>query len=113
MRFKLTLVKKHKLIHCAGILFWISIFLLAPISCKNTTGPDSENTVINITVSNECGVAVDIYMDNNIQFSVEYQESRTIQNVSLGDHEFLAKKKGTQTVLSSLSVELTEITDFS
>ena len=103
---------KLKIILDSGVTIWLSLFLLVFICCKNPTSPESEKTEINITVTNECGVAVDIYMDNNLQFSVEYQESRTIQNVSLGDHEFLAKKKGTQTVLSSLSVELTEITDF-
>jgi hypothetical protein len=82
------------------------------ISCKNTTGPDNEITTISITVSNECGIEVDIYMDNVFQFSVEYQASRDITNISLGEHTFEAKNKGTDTVLSNLSVEITEVTQF-
>jgi hypothetical protein len=105
-------LKKRKKIPQAGIIFWLSIFLLAPISCKNTTGPDDNITEAKITVSNECGVAVDIYLDKNFQFSVEYLESKTIRNVSLGEHEFEAKREGTEILLSSLSVEITELADF-
>jgi len=105
-------LKKHKKRVHAGVIFWLSIFLLAPISCKNTTGPNDDQTEAKITVNNDCGVTVDVYMDKNFQFSVEYQESKTIRNVSLGNHEFEAKREGTETVLSSLSVELTETVDF-
>ena len=105
-------LKKHKKIPRAGVIFWLSILLLAPISCKSTSGPDNGITTITVTVSNECGVALDIFMDNNFQFSLEYQESNSIQNVSLGEHEFEAKKKGTEVLLSYISVELTEITNF-
>lgn len=105
-------LKKRKKIPHAGIILWLSIFLLAPISCKNTTSPENEISEIKITVINECGVAVDIYVDKNFQFTVEYLESKTIRNLSLGDYEFEAKKKGTDIQLAFLSVELTEIVDF-
>ena len=105
-------IKKQKKIPHAGIIFWLSILLLAPICCKSTSGPNDGITTITITVSNECGVALDIFMDNNFQFSVEYQESNNIPNVSLGEHEFEAKKKGTEVLMSYISVELTETTNF-
>ncbi len=98
----------HKKISCAGILLWMSIFLLSPISCKNATGPEEGSTTARMTVNNDCGVAVDIFMDKNFQFSVEYQESKTIQNISVGEHEFDAKKKGTEIVLSNVTVNLLE-----
>jgi len=111
-------LKKHKKILHAGVFFWLSIFLLAPISCKNTTGPDDEITTAKITVSNECGVAVDIYMDKIFQFSVEYLESKTIQNLSLGEHEFEAKREGTEifeakkvsdgSIVASISIDFAE-----
>jgi hypothetical protein len=104
--------KKQKRIPHAGVIFWLSLFLLIPVNCKNTTAPDNGITTARIIVSNECGVAVDIYMDKNFQFSVEYQENRTIQNVSLGEHEFEAKKKDTEILLSFVSVELTETEEF-
>jgi hypothetical protein len=104
--------KKYERYPRIRFIFLLSIFLLTVFSCKNTTGPENETAEINITVSNECGIAVDVYMDKNFQFSVEYLESKTIRDVALGDHEFEAKKKGTETLLSFLSVELTERVDF-
>lgn len=103
--------KKKSNIPFAGILIWLGIIVLASISCKSPTSPE-EILQVNITVRNECGVAVDIYMDGNFQFSVEYLSSNTIQNVPLGSHELEAKKKGTETVLSYLSVEIFENLNF-
>jgi hypothetical protein len=86
--------------------------LLAPVSCKNPTAPEDTITTARITVNNDCGVAVDIFMDKNFQFSIEYQESKTIQNVSVGEHEFDAKSKGTEIVLSNVSVDLFKPQDY-
>jgi hypothetical protein len=108
----MTNLKKLKVVLYAGILLVFSFSLFSPISCKNTTSPENEISEIKITVINECGVAVDIYVDKNFQFTVEYLESKTIRNLSLGDYEFEAKKKGTEIQLAFLSVELTEIVDF-
>jgi len=105
-------LRKHKIIPHGGVIFCLSLFLLAAIGCKNTTSPDDGITTVRITVSNECGIAVDIYLDKNFQFSVNYQESRTITDISLGEHELEAKNKGTEIVLSYLTLELTEIADF-
>lgn len=105
-------LKIYKKIPHTGVIFWLSIFLLAPICCKTTTGPDDGKTTATIMVSNECGVAVDIYMDQNFQFSVEYEQSNTIQNISLGEHEFEAKNKVTEIVLSILTVELLEPSEY-
>jgi hypothetical protein len=78
------------------------------IGCKNTTGPTEEQTTASITADNDCGIALDIFMDSIFQFSIDFEESRTIADISLGEHEFEAKSKGTETVLSYLSVELLE-----
>ena len=104
--------KKHKKYPRGGVIFWVSIFLLTLYSCKNTTSPDDTNAVASVTVSNECGIAVDVYMDQIFQFSLDYQESRTIVDISLGGHEFESKKKGTETQLSFLSVEIAERGEF-
>ncbi len=96
---------KQKTIFYVGMIVWLSLFMLVSISCKNPTGPD-KNSTANIIVINDCGVALDIYMDGNLQSSVEYLDSITISNVSLELHELVAKKKGTETEIMSLSVEL-------
>lgn len=96
----------------ACILGYSILFFLAMTACKNTAGPDNELTAAWITVNNDCGIAVDIYMDNGFQFSLEYQENKTITDIALGNHDLESKKKGTDTLLSYLSVELTQKIEF-
>lgn len=108
----MVIPRKHEKTPRAGIVLWLSIFLLAPLGCKNATGPDEGITTARMIVNNDCGVAVDIFMDKIFQFSVEYQESQTIQNISVGEHEFEAKKKDTEIVLSNVTVDLFEPRDY-
>lgn len=108
----MAILKKRKIIPRAGVIIGLIFFLSAQISCKSTTSPDVVATTARMTVNNDCGIAVDIYMDKNFQFSVEYQESRTITNISLGENEFEAKNKGTEIVLSYLTVELLEPSEY-
>ena len=103
---------KQKRMPYAGIIIWLGIFILASISCKSPTGPDDVTTESDITVINDCGVALDIYMDGNFQFSIEFEDQRTIRNLSLGLYEFEAKKKGTEIEIMSLSVEFLKANDY-
>ena len=96
----------------AGIIICLGIIILASISCKSPAGPDDVTTESDITVINDCGVALDIYMDGNFQFSIEFEDQKTIRNLSLGLYEFEAKKKGTEIVIMSLSVEFLEANDY-
>ncbi|MFC2166075.1 hypothetical protein ACFLT2_13900 [Acidobacteriota bacterium] len=80
----------------AGIITLIGIFILTSICCKS---PEDESSLANIDVSNECGVALDIFMDGVFQFVLEYQAVNTIANVTLGVHDFVAKKKDTDFVV--------------
>lgn len=88
-----------------GIITLLSIFLFASISCKSPYDPEAEK--INVYVYNECGVALDIFMDGNFQFSVEFSNSDVIENVTEGLHVFEAKKKGTDELITSDSIEIT------
>ncbi len=105
-------LKKHKKTQHAGIIIWLGFFVLASISCKNPTSPDDEALQANIIASNECGVTADVYMDGNLQFSVEYQYYNTIENVSLGTHELEAKKQGTETLVAAVSAEVSNLTNY-
>lgn len=104
-------IKQKKMLY-AGIISWLGIFILVSISCKSPTGPNAGTSVINITVSNECGVAVDVYMDGNFQFSIENLGNNILVNVSLGVHELEAKKKGTETLVVSFSVDIYETKEY-
>jgi hypothetical protein len=79
--------------------------------CKNSTTPD-EPEEARIMVRNNCGIAVDIYMDGVYQFFLEYKEYYYIENVALGTHALEAKKKGTGTLLKSISTDISEKKDY-
>jgi hypothetical protein len=112
MRIKMAKTRKKKKMSYAGMIVWLGILMLASISCKNPTSPDQEPTHATITVGNVCGAALDIYMDGTFQFSVEHLESKVIQNLSLGTYELVAKRKGTETQISSQTFEITQLSDY-
>jgi hypothetical protein len=80
------------------------------ISCKSPESPDE--ITANIFVSNECGLAIDVYMDGVYQFSVEFLYYDFIGNVSGGVYEIVAKKKDTEEVLSLSSVDVNASGDY-
>ncbi len=84
------LKNRNRISTAAFVAFW-GIFLVAQGGCKNSTDPDE--FLANIIASNDCGVALDIFVDSAFQFSLEHQEDKAIENVSQGTHELLAKKK--------------------
>lgn len=96
--------KKRAKLLTAGIVFLLGILLFSSISCKS---PESaEDIVANIFVSNECGLAIDVYMDGVFQFSVEFLYYEVIQNVSGGVYEIVAKKKDTEEIISFTSIDI-------
>jgi hypothetical protein len=94
-----------------GAAVCLGILLSALSGCKNSTTPD-EPEEARILVRNNCGIAVDIYMDAVYQFFLEDKEYYYIENLTLGTHALQAKKKGTDTVLKSISAEITEKKDY-
>jgi len=94
-----------------GAAVCLGILLLASSGCKNTTTPDG-NENPRIIVRNNLGIAVDIYMDGVYQFFLENKEYYYIENVTLGTHLLEAKIKGTQTLLKSVSAEISENQDY-
>ncbi len=83
----MKLKKKMKTI---GIFALSCVLLLGMINCKK---PDIPNGII--TISNECGVAIDVFLDGVFQFFVEYEDSRSIEDVTNGTYEIEARRKGT------------------
>ena len=73
--------------------------------CKNPTAAEDEQPYI--TVQNGCGIALDIYMDGTFQFYLENNEYYNIENVAAGSHLLEAKKKDTNILVKSITVETT------
>ena len=99
--------KKTSLIYLTVSL---AVLLLAVIGCKNST--TNEETQANITVSNECGAALDVFMNGDYKFSLDYREYNTIQNVATVTHELVAKMKGTEILVLADTVEITSLTEY-
>jgi hypothetical protein len=94
-----------------GTAACLGLLLLAGAACKNSTTPDG-NDKARIRINNNCGIAIDIYMDSEYKFYLEYKEYFYIENFNLGTHFLEAKKKGTDTVLKSTVAEITIQQDY-
>lgn len=103
---------KLKILHNAAILTVTGIFLLLFMSCNNSTTPEDEAVEANVTVTNECGVAVDVSMDAIFQFSLDNGASTTIERVLQGTHTFEAHIVGTDTLISSETYDIEDGFDY-
>lgn len=88
----------------------LGILALSLTGCQNPTSPDEE-TQPYITVRNSSGIALDIYMDGTFRFSLENDTYDYIENVTPGTHLLEAKKKDTDSLVKSMTAEISE--DFS
>jgi hypothetical protein len=102
-------LRKQIVAAALGAAVCLGIFLFVSSGCKNSTTPDEKPR---ITVRNDCGLAVDIYMDGVYQFYLEQKEYLYIENVTPGKHTLEAKKKGTETLLKSVSVETSATSNY-
>jgi len=102
---------KRKTRQAMGAAVCLGILLSALSGCKNSTTPD-EPEKARIIVRNNCGIAVDIYMDGVYQFFLENKEYYYIENLTLGTHALQAKIKGTDRVLKSISADISEKRDY-
>jgi len=84
------------------ILSLLGFLLCASTDCKSP----EEESLASIDVSNECGVAIDVFMDGVFQFALDYLDYDTIENVTLGMHNFIAKKKDTEFVVVSEAFDI-------
>jgi hypothetical protein len=94
----------------AGTIIILGIFLFATTGCKSPENPQTE-IIANIFVSNECGLALDIYSDGVYQFSLEFLHYDIIESVSSGVHEIVAKEKDTEEAFATQVVNITESKD--
>ncbi len=76
------------------------------MNCKSPTAPE-EDVQPYITVRNGSGIALDIYMDGAFQFFLENNEYYYIENVAPGTHLLEAKRKDTDILVKSRTVETT------
>jgi hypothetical protein len=93
--------KDQKKILTCGILAFLLVFLCSSIGCKKIAA-----LVTDLVIDNQCGVAVDIFMDGTYLFSIEYLENKTAEDVAQGSHFLEAKKRGTGIIVASITQEV-------
>ena len=101
---------KIKKLRIFSIVVFMGFFVFSTTNCKSPESPEDINATI--TVSNECGVAIDVYMDGVYKFSLEFLIYEVIENVSGGTYEIVAKKKDTDEIQSSNTVYVTASGDY-
>lgn len=80
----------HNRVLYFGILLIVCVFLLGSGGCKRMEIPNAI-----ITISNECGVTIDFILNGDFQFSLEYEQERSIENLPDGTHVLEANRTGT------------------
>jgi hypothetical protein len=105
MNFK----NKKKLLNSC-IIILIGVFVFSMIDCKSPESP--EDVKADIFVSNECGLAIDIYANGIYQFSLEFLIYEVIENVSSGVYEIVAKKKDTAEEIATETVDVSASEDY-
>ena len=80
-------------------------------SCKSITGSD-EGFEARIIVYNNCGAALDIYMDDNFQFTIATGSSANIDSLTEEQHTLEAFLTGTDTLVLTESFDATAEGDY-
>ena len=84
-----------------GIIASICVLLLGMGGCKQVVVPDAI-----IKVSNECGLAIDVFLNGVFQFSVEYEAIGSIEYLDDGEHELEARRKGTGEFVANVTLDV-------
>lgn len=90
-----------KIVFFFGIISLICVIFLGMGGCKKVIVPNAI-----ITVSNECGLAIDFTLNGEFQFSVEYEQTGTIENLPDGTHLLEARRKGTGEFVAQKSLDV-------
>ena len=72
-----------------GIISLICAIFLGMGGCKKVIIPSGI-----ITVSNECGVAIDFFLNGDMMFSLDYEQTQSVEDLPDGDHQLEARRKG-------------------
>ena len=89
----------------AGIFILSGIILLAFANCKSPNSPD-DTFEAHITIENDCGATLDIFLNGILIFSLDQGLNGTIEDQSQGTHSLEAKLTGTEVLVASETFEI-------
>ena len=95
---KKSILKK---IFTFGILALTCVFFIGVSGCKQVLIPNGI-----ITIINECGLAVDIFLGGEYKFYLENDETKSIEDLADGTYELEAHRKGTGEFVSRETLDV-------
>ncbi len=87
------------------------VLLFFSMNCKSITGSD-EGFEARILVYNGCGATLDIFLDDNYQFTIATGNSDTISGLTEGEHKLDSFLTGTKTLVLTESFDATDEGDY-
>ncbi len=95
---------RGRITRAAVLAVLTAVLGLSLAGCKHTT---TENLTSTITIVNNCGADVDVYMDGALKSTVADAADGTIANVTAGSRLLEAKLKGTSDLVYSQTMTIT------
>lgn len=90
-----------KMVFFFGIVTLICLILLGIGGCKQEIVPDAI-----IKVSNECGLAIDVFINGVFHFSVENEAISSIEDLEDGQYDLEARRKGTGEFVANVTLDV-------
>ncbi|MBN2244255.1 MAG: hypothetical protein JW755_00265 [Candidatus Aminicenantes bacterium] len=112
MLLRQLLGKKFNIFCCLTLLLLVLLFFNG--SCKSPENPDDQPTDMtsSIKITNDYGEDLDIYMDGVFIFVVNYNETKTIEDVATGEHELIGNRVNTNIQLASLKINISSVGEY-
>jgi len=93
------------------ILALIGAFIYSLTCCKSPTSPDGLGEA-DITIHNEYGQPLDIYVNGNFRFTIQNNTEIEIDDVPFGNYTLEAKEVNTDIIVKSETLKVEEKIDY-
>lgn len=97
--------------HAPIITVMLGLFLISFISCSSSTGPEVTESAT-LMIRNNTGVTIDVYINGNLESSMEDGLSNIVDIFALGTYAVKATINGTDTVLSQREIDVVDFGNY-
>ena len=88
----------------------ILCLIITGIFCKSPIAP--KNGEADIIIANDFNQTLDIYLNGNFKYSLPYGHNFEIDNVALGSYQLEAMTEGTNNMMASTTIDVTQYKDY-
>jgi mRNA-degrading endonuclease HigB of HigAB toxin-antitoxin module len=112
MLLRQLLGKKFNIFYCLSLILLVLLFFNG--SCKSPENPDDLpiDETSSIKITNDYGEDLDIYMDGVFIFVINNNETKTIEDVSIGEHQLIGNRVNTNIQLASLKIDISSVGEY-